>query len=114
MLLDRDKPEINLIERTIKEVFVNNVEFGEFKELDSPYPEFEWSLKLYDKVNVRLFYDRSALDIGVPKNGEYVLMSEYTTQPFIRGMKATLPENLLNNFRVLDDVAKCILHEKPC
>ena len=37
--------------------------FGEFKELGSPYSEFEWSLTLYSKVDIRLFYDRSALDI---------------------------------------------------
>ena len=111
MLIDRDKKEIDLIKNTARQVFGDNIEFGVFKELDSPYPEFEWSLKLYGEVDVRLFYDRSALDIGVPKNGEYVLMSEYTDQPFVRGMRATEPENLLSNFCVLENVAKIIMNE---
>ncbi|MPN39956.1 hypothetical protein SDC9_187490 [bioreactor metagenome] len=63
-------------------------------------------MKLYGVINILLAYDRSALDIGIPKNGQYVLMSEFTDKPFVRGMKSTQPENLLHNFKLLDEVVR--------
>ncbi len=87
-----------------------NVELGKLNVLNSPYPEFEWLMQLYGKINILLAYDRSALDIGIPHNDKYVLMSEFTNKPFIRGMKSTLPINMLNNFQLLDEIVKLILN----
>jgi len=94
-----------MIRITAIQVWGNKVEFGEIKVLNSPYPEFEWVMRIYG-VDILLKYDRSALDIGVPQNDQYVLMSEFTNESFVRGMKSTEVNNLLHNFQVLDRLLK--------
>jgi len=97
---------IELIKTTAQALWGNNCVFGELKELESPYPEFEWSLLLYNKIDVGVYYDRSALDLGIKKNGKYELLSKFTDENVFRGMKAMNPENLLHNFQVLDRILK--------
>ena len=104
-----EKQNIDNIYRAAHDLWGENVVFGDIEVIESPYPEFDLPMKLFDKVGILLNYDRSALDIGVPKDGRYVLMSEFTDKPFVRGMKATQPENLISNFRVLDEVAKKLI-----
>ena len=106
MLNNEAAKNIELIENTAVQVWAGNVEFDAIRVLNSPYPEFEWVMTLYQKIDVLIHYDRSALDIGIPKNGQHVLMSEFTDKSIVRGMKSTQPENLLYNFRVLDDIVK--------
>lgn len=104
-----EKQNINNIYQIASEQWGENVEFEKIKVINSPYPEFELPMKLYGRVNILLAYDRSALDIGIPQNGQYVLMSEFTDKPFVRGMKATQVENLRHNFQVLDEVARKLI-----
>ena len=104
-----EEQNIGLIKSTAQRVWGNNVRFGEIKVIDSPYPEFELIMRLYNKINIMLVYDRSTLDIGIPKDGEYVLMDKFTDEPFVRGMRATQPDNLVNNFALLDKVVKNII-----
>ena len=111
MLIDRDWKDVDLIEDTAKQIFGNNIEFGKVKELDSPYPQFDWPLKLYGAVDALLVYDRSILTMGILRDGEEVYIGEFTDAPIIRGFASTEPENLLSNFRVLDEVAKRIMQE---
>jgi len=112
MLIDRDKKEIDLIKNTAMQVFENNIEFGEFKEFDSPYSQFDWFVRLYGTIDAILVYDRSILTMGIIKDGEEIYIGEYTNKPIVRGFASTEPENLLANFRVLDDVAKKMRDEQ--
>lgn len=38
---------IDLIKKTALQVWGENIEFGEIKGSNSPYPEFEWQIYLY-------------------------------------------------------------------
>lgn len=104
-----EKQNIDLIKSTAQQVWGSNVQFGEIKVINSPYPEFEWPIYLYGKAEVGIYYDRSALDIGIKQNGKYELLGKFTNQNVLRGMKAMQPENLLHNFQVLDNVVKKII-----
>jgi len=47
---------IQLIKDTALELWGDNVNFGEITPSKSPYPEFEWIIKLYNQINVLLVY----------------------------------------------------------
>ena len=98
--------DVELIEATAKQVWGNDVEFGELKVLRSPFPEFEWPVRLYGQVDVEFGYDRSTLGITVPKDGEYVFMRTYTDKPYFIGLASMKAENLLHNFYILDEVVR--------
>jgi len=106
MLNNEAKRNIEEIRKTALQIWGSNCKFFDLDVKNSPYPEFELPLKLYDQIEVGIYYDRSALDIGIKQEGKYVLLSKFTTKPVFRGMKAMEPDNLLHNFQVLDEVAK--------
>lgn len=106
-MLDRETIEdIELIKSTAKQVWRKNVEFGEIKAVNSPYPEFEWMIRLYGQFDVNLYYDRSTLSIGLPDEEKYIALSRVTDKHVFRGFDGMKPENLLHNFKVLDDVVE--------
>lgn len=63
-------------------------------------------MRLFQKIEIGIYYDRSALDIGIKQEGKYILLGKFTTKQVFRGMKAMIPENLLHNFKVLDEVSR--------
>lgn len=93
---------IDLIKKTALLVWGENIEFGEIKGSNSPYPEFEWQIYLYSKFIIKLDYDRSTLSIGVPTKEVYVVLSSLTNESVFGGFDGMKPENLLHNFQVLD------------
>ena len=111
MLNKQAKLNLEKIKEAAKKKWGENCEFLELRIIDSPYPEFELPILLYQKIEVGLYYDRSAMDIGIQQNGEYVILNDFTEKEVIRGMKATIPENLQHNFEVLDEVVKKMLQE---
>ena len=98
---------IELIKTTAQKVWGEDCVFGEFKEPNSPYPEFEWYMELYGRFEVRLEYDRGLLGIDVPTKDGDVLVDIATEEPFgFLGYEGIKPENLLHNFQVLDRLLK--------
>lgn len=99
--------------QTIKQIAIQNwgqnCEFAEIKIANSPHSEFELPMSLYHEIEVGIYYDRSALDIGIRRGGKYDLLSTFTTKQVYRGMKAMKPENLISNFKVLDEVARGLI-----
>jgi hypothetical protein len=99
--------------QTIREAAINvwgrNCEFEDIIIKDSPYPEFELPIRLYQCVKVGIYYDRSALDMGIMQEGKYILLEKFTTEMVHRGMKAMEFKNLFSNFKILDDVAKGLI-----
>ena len=93
---------IDLIKKTALQVWGENIEFGEIKGSNSPYPEFEWQIYLYSKFSIKLDYDRSTLSIGVPTKDGYVVLSSLANELVFGGFDGMKPENLLHNFQVLD------------
>lgn len=73
--------------------------------MNSPFSEFELPIWLYQKIEVGIYYNRTALDIGIKQDGKYILLGKFTTKQVFRGMKAMKPENLHHNLKVLDEVS---------
>ena len=108
MLNKEANKNLQLIKETALNIWGDNCTFSELDVKDSPYAEFELPVCLYQKVKVGIYYDRSALDIGLWQDGKYVLLGKFTEKPVFRGFKAMKPENLEYNFNVLDEV----IHKK--
>ena len=106
MLNNDARANISLIKEIANQVWENNVEFGEIKVLDSPYPEFEWPMRLYNSVDVRLEYERSTVGIMVKTREGYIGLSRMTDDQVFKGLKSCKPENLLHNFQVLDGLLR--------
>ena len=99
----RDK---EVIKTTAQNTWGENCVFGEFKELNSPYPEFVWILQLYGRFDVKLNYDRSTLHIEFPTSEGYEPLLGATDEHIFKGFDGMKPENLLHNFQVLDRIVK--------
>jgi len=103
MLIEEDRASIELIRETAQKVWGEECVFGELKEPNSPYPEFEWYVVLYGRFEVRLEYDRGLLGIDVPTEDGDVLVGMGTEEIFgFLGFEGMKPENLLHSFQVLD------------
>jgi hypothetical protein len=99
------KEHIELIVRTAAELWGNKCVFGEMKVSPAPWSEFEWSMRLYDKVDAVLFYDRSIIGIHIIIEGEEKFLRKLFPEEVIVGFESSEPENLLHNFQVLDRIA---------
>jgi hypothetical protein len=97
-----EQKNIKLIEITANQVWGSNVQFSEIKVLNSPYPEFEWPMRLYGNVDVTLEYERSTVGIMIKTGEGYIGLSRMTDEQVFKGLKSCMPENLLHNFQVLD------------
>jgi len=93
---------IGLIKETALKVWAKNVKFYKIKGINSPYPEFEWDIRLYNMFNIKLIYDRSILCIEVLTGEEYMELSRITDERIYHFFDSLKPENLLHNFQVLD------------
>ena len=106
-MLDREAiDDIALIRATAHRVWGSKCQLGEIREIDSPYPEFDLPILLYNSYNITLEYERSTVGIMVKTNQGYIGLSRLTDQNIFKGLKSCVPENLLYNFKVLDDIVK--------
>ena len=109
MLNNEARQNLQLIKEMARQIWGRNCEFEEIDIKDSPYPEFELPMRLYQRIYVGIYYNRSALDIGIKQDEKYTLLGKFTKKEVLRGMKAMEPENLLNNFNILDEVARDLI-----
>lgn len=74
---------------------------------------FFLQVKLYNKHNVLMEYERSTLGISLQEgNGnQYIILSKLTDDKVFRGLQSYKEDNLLHNFKILDDVLKKELKE---
>ena len=92
---------IDLIEKTALEIWGDNITFGEIEDLGAPWAEFKWPVKIYS-FRVDFVYDRSILDISIPKEDDFDMLPNLTNEPIIEGFESTEPQNMFHNFMVLD------------
>jgi hypothetical protein len=81
-----------------KEVFNDDINFGEMEEIDSPFPEFTWPIILYKRINALLTYDRSILRVDIMINGKYKFIGKLTNTPIMDAVwmtYATVKEDFL-------------------
>jgi hypothetical protein len=114
-LLDLDnkytKRDVDNIRRIALEVWGANVNIDEIKPTSAPFPEFDWPMQLYGCIDIRLIYERAHLGADIMVKGVYVNILELT-DTYIIGFDSTIPENILSNFKLLDEVVKGILEKR--
>lgn len=106
MLNKYDYQNIGIIKSTAEKVFGGNCVFGEIQLLDRPFTEFNLPMKLYNTFDITLEYERSTVGIMVKTSQGYIGLSRLTDQQVFKGLKSCIPENLLHNFKVLDELIK--------
>ena len=94
--------DIELIRETAQKVWGEDCVFGEFKEPNSPYAEFEWYVVLYGRFEVRIDYERGGIGNMVKTGDGHIALSRLTDEQVFKGLKGGIPENLIHNFQVLD------------
>ena len=111
MLNDAAKINLQRIKRALENKWGDDCVIGPLKIIESPYPEFELPIYLYNKLEVGIYYDRSCLDIGIKQDGdEYIILTKFTDRPVLRGFESLEGNNLEYNFEVLDEVAHKLLN----
>ena len=106
MLDDEAKRNLQRIREEAFKMWGQDCEFGNIDIVDSPYAEFELPMRLYKRVEVGIYYDRSTMDIGIKQEGDYVILGRFTEEEVFRGFEAMRPEVMRHNFQVLDTVVR--------
>jgi len=98
--------ELRNVVNRIKDFWGNNISnLTIVKVTDKPFNMFTLSMKLYDKYDVLIEYDRSTLGFSLKRNGEYYILSKLSKYPIYRGFDSYSSEsNILHNFQALEDV----------
>ena len=106
MLNKYDQKNIAAIKSMAQKVFGQNCTLGEIQLLDRPFTEFEWTMKLYDRFEVLITYDRSIIGINVKVNGDFINLRKLTSKEIKKGFDSSKQENIFYNFKLLDEVLK--------
>lgn len=93
---------IEIIRSTAQKVWGADCILGEVKVIEAPFAEFEMPMRLYDKFDIRLEYERSTLGIMVCTPEGYIGLSRLADEHVFRGFESCVPENMLHNFTVLN------------
>jgi hypothetical protein len=105
MLDNEDKINIKQIEEIAKQIWDDECQFGNVDVKDAPFGMFEMQLMIYN-FDILLTYDRSILGINIKASGEYISIRKLTDKEIIGGFDSCRPENLLYNFRILDEMLR--------
>jgi hypothetical protein len=108
MLDSEAKENLQLIYETAEQLWGNDCVFSDIQIINAPWSEFELPMRLYGKTDIGIYYERSAVDIGIKLNDEYEILGKFTNEKVFRGMKAMEPENLRHNLGVLDKVVRAM------
>jgi len=107
MLLSKfGKSNYNLIIREIQSFWAGNVEVQSEKRIENPRDAFELQLRLYDKYEVLLEYEMSTFALKLWTGQEFEYLDNMTDDKMVYGFDSMKPENILHNFKVLNDVIK--------
>jgi hypothetical protein len=106
MLDNEGKENIESIKAAAAQIWADLCQFGNVDLIEAPYCMFEVHLLVYQKFDILLTYDRSILGINIKELGEYKNIRRYTSKEIKRGFESCQPENLLYNFRILNEILK--------
>lgn len=108
-VLDKEgKENILTIKQAAQTIWGDDCKIETIQENNSPFCMFEILMNIYGCFDVLLTYDRSILGIHVKSNGEYLNIRRFTDKKMKGGFESCKLENLLYNFRILDEVLHTI------
>ena len=110
-MLDNDmQKKVDELTNQIVSYWGNNISITNvITHRGAPFDIFEISTILYNRFDVMFEYERSTLGIRIKVGNEYVGLSRLSKEPVIRGFKSYTPENMLNNFSILDRTIKLMV-----
>ena len=104
-----------LTKSVAKEVFGDNIVFGELDIVQAPFSLFTMPVKIYGKdarIEYELGYINLHLKVGYTDEitgkwtEEFVFLPHLTRKKMFWKQECMTPENMLHNFRVMDEVIK--------
>lgn len=100
--------EMNQVIEKIKKFWNNNISNIEIKYIsDKPVAMFSFTMKVYDKYDVMVEYERSTLGYYIGIEGNFIGLSKLAAEPVLRGFDSyRTEEDILHNFKILDDTLK--------
>ena len=108
MLSSFGKANLEAIKQALNIVWEQNALVINEKVINRPFDMFEMDVKIYNKHNILISYDRSVIDISIKKDGEYKWLTDLTDQEIVEGFDSCILENLVHNFMILDKVLQSI------
>lgn len=105
MLDNEDRMNIKQIEETAKQIWGDEYKFGHIDVINSPFGIFEMYLIIYN-FDILFTYDRSILGISIKVAGDYKNIRAFTKKEIKGGFDSCKPENLIYNFRILDEILR--------
>lgn len=109
-MLDNDlQQKVDELTNQIVNYWGNNISIiNVITHKGAPFDIFDVSTILYNRFDVMFEYERSTLGIRIKVGNEYVGLSRLSKEPVIKGFKSYTPENMLNNFSILDKTLKAM------
>ena len=107
MLNKEAHKNIKNMRECMTEIWGNDVEITYFKEFDYPFSQFEMKVKIENKYDVLITYDRSIMGIAVNINGKFEWIDDLSSKEVIGSFDSCrTKENMLYNFKILEEVLK--------
>ncbi|MCL2676687.1 MAG: hypothetical protein FWE43_01455 [Streptococcaceae bacterium] len=103
MLSGEGKNNLEKINKMIKKFWGDSCTSINEKFNDIPFDEFEVFVVLYNKIEIKITYDRSIIGFNIKKHGNFINLRNLTSQKLFTGFESSTEENIEHNFRVLDD-----------
>lgn len=104
MLDNEGKQNIKSIKNAAQIVWGEQCKIEDIQVHNAPFCMFELKIKLYDSFDILLIYDRSLLSINLKVEDNYINIRKLTNKQIRGGFDSCKLENLLYNFRILDEI----------
>ena len=72
--------------------------------IDAPFGAFNMTIRIRDRFDVMMEYEKSIWSILVKTNGEYTKLSQLTDQRIILFFERNKRSSLIHNFKILNQV----------
>jgi len=100
------KREAKQVVKIIKEFWGSDVSKICIKNISTkPFDMYQIHMIIH-RQQIKMEYDRSTLAIMIKDGNEYISLSQFTNESVFKGFDSFVTENMLHNFRVLDNSMK--------
>jgi hypothetical protein len=106
MLSNEGKNNSQLLQEVAQQLWKNDLQMIKTKVEDAPFDMFVIQMMLYKRHEILLEYEKGTCAISVKVNGKYVYLDKLSNEKIIFGFNSMLPENVVNNFTILDNFLK--------
>jgi hypothetical protein len=106
MLSNEGIEHFNLLKELINQFWQGNAQINNEEIINAPFDMFKINVTIYKKFKILLEYDRSIIAIKIKENEKFINLRTLTKKETIKGFKSSEKNNMLHNFKILDDTLK--------